>query len=64
MRPNRVINCILHVFLLSLPGNEEGSEMAAMLKRFQSKPLLPEKPLKAYLSLFLTPISCVEHPSS
>lgn len=50
MRPNRVISCVLHVNLLSLPVSENDNEMTDMLKRFQSKSLLPAKPLKVYLS--------------
>lgn len=48
--------CMLHVYLLSLPVNEDGNKMIAMLKRFQSKPLLPEKPLKAHLSSVSDPV--------
>lgn len=27
MRPSRIISCILHVYLVGLPGSEDGSEM-------------------------------------
>ena len=64
MRPGRMISCILHVYLLGLPGCEDGSEMLAVLKRVQSKLLLPEKPLNVYLALSLTQISSVVHPYS
>lgn len=47
MRPNRVISCILQVYLLSLLVTEDGNEMIVMLERFQGEPLLSEKPLKA-----------------
>jgi len=64
MGPNKVISCILHVYLLSLLVTEDGNEMIVMLERFQSKPLLSEKPLKALPLLFLTRNSSVVHPSS
>ena len=38
--------------------------MLAVLKRVQSKLLLPEKPLNVYLALSLTQISSVVHPYS
>lgn len=50
MRPNRLIGKTLHVYLFNLPINADGNEMIAMLRRYQGKLFLPEKPWKVYPS--------------
>lgn len=50
MRPNRLIGKTLHVYLFNLPVNADGNEMIAMLRRYQGKLFLPEKPWKVYPS--------------
>lgn len=59
-----VISCVLHAYLLSLLVTEDGNEMIVMPERFQSRPRLSEKPLKATPLLFLTQNRSMVHPSS
>ena len=57
-RPNRLMSCTLHMYLLSLPVNEDSREMVTMLKRVSSKALELGPPL------FLTQNSSMVHGAS